>query len=284
MPEIDRRRLLGTMALGAAAAGASSCTPESHGSTSSRPTPSATTPPSSERPRGEPTPTAATPRPSGDLTGKVICVDPGHNGDNEYHPSVINKPVDIITKVSTCDTVGAETNDGYPEHAFNWDVAIRLRRLLEARGARVVFTRPNDHGVGPCINQRAAIGNRARADAAISIHADGAPADGHGFHIITPLPVAGHNSRIVPASARLGLALRDAYHQATGIPYSSYAGHNAINPRDDLGGLNFSLVPKVFIECANMRNAGDARILTDADRRQAMATGLAMGFAAFLRA
>jgi N-acetylmuramoyl-L-alanine amidase len=33
-----------------------------------------------------------------------------------------------------------------------------------------------------------------------------------------------------------------------------------------------------------MRNAGDARILTDADRRQAMATGLAMGFAAFLRA
>ena len=84
------------------------------------------------------------------------------------------------------------------------------------------------------------------------------------------------------ASTRLGLALRDAYHKTTGIPFSSYAGHQAINPRNDLGGLNFSQVPKVFIECANMRNAGDAKILTSPDHRQAMAEGLAAGFAAFL--
>ena len=48
------------------------------------------------------------------------------------------------------------------------------------------MTRSDNSGWGPCINERAAIGNRADADAAISIHADGGPADGRGFHVIYP--------------------------------------------------------------------------------------------------
>jgi N-acetylmuramoyl-L-alanine amidase len=42
-------------------------------------------------------------------------------------------------------------------------------------------------------------------------------------------------------------------------------------------------VPKVFVECANMRNATDAKALTDSAWRQQAARGIADGLTAFLQ-
>ena len=218
----------------------------------------------------------------GPLAGKVIVLDPGHNGANWSHPAVVNSLVNVITEWKPCDTTGAETDAGYPEHAFTFDVATRLARLLRAEGATVVLTRHNDAGVGPCVTQRAAIGNRAHAAAAISIHADGGPASGTGFEVIEPGLVPGHNAAIIGPSRQLGLAIRDAYHRITREPYSDYVGVQGIDVRTDLGGLNLSTVPKVFIECANMRNAADAARLTSPAFRQRIAVALAAGFTAFL--
>jgi N-acetylmuramoyl-L-alanine amidase len=44
----------------------------------------------------------------------------------------------------------------------------------------------------------------------------------------------------------------------TGQNVSTYLGSGGIQPRNDLAGLNLPTVPKVFIECANMRNAQDS--------------------------
>jgi N-acetylmuramoyl-L-alanine amidase len=215
------------------------------------------------------------------LAGKVVVIDPGHNGGNASHPSEIAKQVYVGNGKKECDTTGTDTVSGYSEHAFTWDVSKRLAKILQAEGAKVTLTRKSDTGVGPCVNQRAAVGNEAHADAAISIHGDGAAASGHGFHIIEPLAV-GKNAKIVAPSARLGTDLRDAYHSGTGIPYSSYLGKKGIDKRSDLGGLNMSTVPKVFIECGNMRNKGDAAKMTSASGRQQMAEALAKGFETYL--
>lgn len=216
------------------------------------------------------------------LAGKVVVIDPGHNGGNWADPQAINRLVNVITESKPCDTTGTATDAGYTEHAFTFDVAVRLAHLLRAAGAKVILTRHNDSGVGPCITQRAAIGNRAHADAAISIHADGGPPSGSGFDIIEPGLVPGYTNAIVRPSARLGLDIRNAYHRITGEPYANYVGQDAIDVRTDLGGLNLSKVPKVFIECANMRNAGDAARLTSAWFRQRIAVALAAGFTKFL--
>ncbi len=111
-----------------------------------------------------------------------MTIDPGHNGGNAAHTAEINRQVDAGGgRRKACDTTGTATNDGrLSEHAFTFDVAQRLRRQLEAEGVRVVMTRATDTGVGPCIDRRAAIGNAADSDAAISIHADGGPASGRG--------------------------------------------------------------------------------------------------------
>ena len=208
------------------------------------------------------------------LLGKTIAVDPGHNGANWAHPAEINRLVDAGGFRKACDTTGASTNDGYSEATYNFDVATRLTRILRREGARVVLTRTSNEGVGPCIDERAAIGNRAHADAAISIHADGGPPGGRGFEVIYK-PQA-------PASRTLALAVRQAFAAITGEPYSTYVGRDGLDVRTDLGGLNLSVVPKVLIETANMRNATDARRLESAAYRQREAVALARGLEAFL--
>jgi len=215
------------------------------------------------------------------LRGRVILIDPGHNGANWSHPGTINKRVWVVNRYKTCDTTGTATNKGYPESAFTFDVATRLAKLLRAAGATVVLTRQNNHGVGPCITERAAIGNRAHADVAISIHGDGGPPHGYGFSIAQPASV-GPNAAIIKPSHRLALALREAYRAVTGEPVANYYGKQGIITRTDLGGLNLSKVPKVFIECGNMRNSADAARMTSPAWRQRAAQGLELALARYL--
>ena len=208
------------------------------------------------------------------LAGKTVAVDPGHNGANWSHAVEINRLVDAGGFRKACDTTGTSTNDGYSEAAYTFDVARRLVRILRHDGARVVLTRTSNGGVGPCIDERAAIGNRAHADVAISIHADGGPAGGRGFEVIYKPDAR--------SSRRLALAVRQAFALVTGEPYSSYVGRDGLDVRTDLGGLNLSTVPKVLIETANMRNETDAKRLESAAYRQREALALARGLESFL--
>ena len=217
----------------------------------------------------------------GILDGKVVLVDPGHNGGNFNAPSVINRLIWNGRETETCDTTGTETDGGYTEALFNWHVALYLTADLRAEGATVVLTRTSNTGVGPCVTERAAIGNAAHANAAVSIHADGGPPGGRGFAILEPV-ADGINNTIVGPSAVLGVDLRTAFEKGTREPVSSYDGINGIQPRDDLAGTNLSRIPKVFIECANMRNTADAALATSARWQARAARAIAAGLAAFL--
>jgi len=221
------------------------------------------------------------PTATGPLDGKVVVVDPGHNGGNFAAASVIGRLIWNGRQTETCDTVGTQTDSGYTEALFNWNVARYLTADLRAEGATVVLTRTSDTGVGPCVTQRAAIGNAARADAAISIHADGGPPGGRGFAILEPV-ADGINDAVIGSSAVLGADLRAAFAAGTGEPVSSYDGTSGIQPRDNLAGTNLSTVPKVFIECANMRNAADAVLVTSPRWQATAARAIAAGLTAFL--
>ena len=220
--------------------------------------------------------------PSRPLAGRVVVVNPGHNGRNWAAPQIVNALVPAGRgRVKACDTTGTETDAGYTEAAFNWDVSLRLRALLAAQGARVVLTRPSNDGVGPCVNVRAAIGNRARADAVISIHADGGPAGGRGFQVIYA-PDTGDTAPIYAASLRFARAIQAALLASRILPPSTYIGRNGYSVRDDLAGLNLSTRPAIFVELGNMRNATDAAIQTSAAGRQRLAAALDAGIVRFL--
>lgn len=231
-------------------------------------------------------PTASAPGGAGSLAGKVVVIDPGHNPANFEHTAEINSKVDIGTNKKECDTTGTATNSGYSEAAFTLDVAHRLRTLLERRGATVKLTQDADRPFGPCVDERARIGNSARADAVVSLHADGAAAGQRGFHVILPGAVhagAADTRAIVAPSRELGELIADDFAESTDTSPSNYVGDGTgLVTREDLGGLNLSTVPKVFIECGNMRDSKDAALLTSGAWRQKAAQGISEGIVSFL--
>jgi N-acetylmuramoyl-L-alanine amidase len=234
-------------------------------------------------PDGSPPPAAG----AGPLKGKVVVIDPGHNPGNFQHTSEIARQVDIGTNRKECDTTGTSTNSGYTEARFTLDVAHRLRTLLQEQGVTVKLT--HDDGSpswGPCVDRRARIGNEAGADAAISLHADGSAAGNRGFHVILPGPVhegAADTRPIVASSKELGERVAGDFLRVTGEPPSNYVGaRTGLVTRQDLGGLNLSTVPKVFIECGNMRDSKDAALLTSGAWRQKAAQGISEGIVSFL--
>lgn len=217
------------------------------------------------------------PHGEGPLTGKVIVVDPGHNG--AYRAAINTRQVPAGSgRTKPCNSPGTAAESGYSEHRFNWDVARLLIGELRSRGAKVVLTRPDDKGTGPCVDERAAIGNRAAADLVVSIHADGnVSRSARGFHLILSTRMLG-GAGAEAASKRFALILRETIQSGTGMPRSTYTGRGtALSPRTDIAGLNLSKVPAVMLEAGNMHHPRDAALLSSAEFRARLARALADG-------
>src|SRR5262249_54899968 len=165
--------------------------------------------------------------------GIVVVLDPGHNGGNEAHPEIIDQLVPAgFGQYKPCNTTGTASLDGYPEHAYNWDLALRTRAILAARGITVLLTRSSDDGVGPGVNQRAQFRNHHHATLVVAIHADGHDG-GHGFHVIeASRPPAG--AAVAAASHRLAVAVHDRFAAGSGFTPSTYAGSGGYDRRADL--------------------------------------------------
>lgn len=184
------------------------------------------------------------------IAGMVVFIDPGHNGSND---GSINRQVPTGRGgTKDCQTSGTATNTGYQEHTFTWDTALRVRAELSALGVRTALSRANDNGLGPCVDERANAANALRPNAVLSIHADGGPASGRGFHVNYSAPPA------------------------------NYIGQNGLYGRSDLTGLNLAQYPSILVECGNMKNPADSALMESAEGRQKYADALVRGVAGFL--
>ncbi|WP_404425764.1 N-acetylmuramoyl-L-alanine amidase [Nibricoccus sp. IMCC34717] len=92
--------------------------------------------------------------------GRVIVIDPGHGGPDQ---GTSNPRLRINEKTMTLD------------------VSLRLKRVLESKGFRVILTRSDDRQLLPNkradLQERAAIANRAGADLFVSVHFNAVPND-----------------------------------------------------------------------------------------------------------
>jgi N-acetylmuramoyl-L-alanine amidase len=219
------------------------------------------------------------PRASAGVAGASVFLDAGHNAVND---ASINQPVPNGRGGSKpCQTSGAATNDGYPEHAFNWAVVGLINDALRQMGVNTALSRDNDNSVGPCIDQRAAQANVMHPDAIVSIHADGGPPSGSGFHVNYSNPPL--NAVQAGPAVQLAHAMRDALVQA-GFHPSTYVGSDGLYGRDDLAGLNLAQYPAVLVELGNMKNAAEAAQMESADGQAKYAAAVTQGIVAFLNA
>lgn len=221
----------------------------------------------------------AAPRAAAGVAGSAVFLDPGHNAVND---ASINQQVpNGRGGTKACQTSGAATNDGYPEHAFTWAVVALINQSLDQQGVRTQLSRGDDGSVGPCVDARAAAANAMRPDAIVSVHADGGPPAGRGFHVNYSSPPL-NDAQAGPA-VQLATTMRDALAQA-GFQPANYIGSNGLYGRDDLAGLNLAQYPAILVELGNMKNAEDAARMESPDGRVRYANAVTQGIVAFLNA
>ena len=207
----------------------------------------------------------------------IVFLDPGHNGANDA--SITRQVPNGRGGTKDCQTSGTNTDDGYPEHSFTWEVTLRIRSMLNQLGVRTAMSRGDDNALGPCVDERAAMANALRPNAIVSIHADGGPTSGRGFHVNYSAPPL--NAAQAGPSMQFARIMRDQL-QASGIPPSNYIGSDGLYGRADLAGLNLAQYPAVLVELGNMKNPADAALITSADGRQKYAAAVVNGIAGFL--
>ena len=213
------------------------------------------------------------------IAGMIVFLDPGHNGSNDG--SISRQVPTGRGGTKECQTSGTTTDDGYPEHTFNWDTTLRIRQALTALGVRTAMSRGDDTGLGPCVDERAALANSVQPNAVVSIHADGGPANGRGFHVLYSSPPL--NQAQAGPAVQFARTMRDAL-AGSGIPPATYIGSSGLNPRSDIAGLNLAQYPSILVELGNMKNPADSALMKTPDGRQKYAEAVVRGIVAFLAA
>lgn len=211
------------------------------------------------------------------LAGMIVFLDPGHNGANDA--SISRQVPNGRGGTKDCQATGTSTDSGYPEHTFTWDTTLRIRAALNALGVRTAMSRGNDDALGPCVDERAAMANALHPNAIVSIHADGGPPNGRGFHVNYSAPPL--NPAQAGPAVQLAHIMRDQL-AGSGIPPANYIGQNGLYGRSDLAGLNLAQYPAVLVELGNMKNPADSALMETPTGRQKYADAVTKGVAAFL--
>jgi N-acetylmuramoyl-L-alanine amidase len=218
-------------------------------------------------------PAAAAPA---NIAGKIVFLDPGHqasmDGLSRQVPTGRGGTKD-------CQASGTSTADGYAEHTFAWDTTLRIRQALTALGVRTAMSRGDDAGPGPCVDERAALANAVTPNAVVSIHADGGPPTGRGFHVLYSSPPL--NAAQAGPSVQFAKVMRDQL-AGSGIPPATYIGSSGLNPRADIAGLNLAQYPSILVELGNMKSPVDSALMKTPEGRQKYADAVVRGIVAFL--
>jgi N-acetylmuramoyl-L-alanine amidase len=214
-----------------------------------------------------------------DIAGKAVFLDPGHGGAGGA--ALSRQVTNGRNGTKDCGTTGTSTSDGFPEHAFTWDVVALVNANLQARGVRTELSRNDDSGSAPCVDERARMANAMHPDAIVSIHADGGPAGGRGFHVNYSSPPLNDAQR--GPAMQLASVMRNALVAGQFQP-STYIGTDGMYGRADLAGLNLADYPAILVELGNMKNSGEGAQMESADGRARYAAAVTQGIVDYLSA
>ena len=184
------------------------------------------------------------------MSKHTVCLDPGHGPGN----------------------VNGSPDGTYKEWEFTWDMAQRVKPLLEAQGVGVVLTKTADNY--PSLTERANISNKAKPDCFVSIHTNAAGEGGwssaSGLEVYTSAgPMTAQRnvlaSKLVNAFHVAGVALR-----SEPIKHEMYT----VLAKTD--------APACLIEYGFHTNKMDTEYLKDSKYRDKLAEATAKGICEFL--
>lgn len=184
------------------------------------------------------------------MSKHTVCLDPGHGPGN----------------------VNGSPDGTYKEWEFTWDMAQRIKPLLEAQGVGVVLTKTADNY--PSLTERANISNKATPDCFVSIHTnaygEGGWSSASGLEIYTS---AG------PMTAQRNVLASDlvnAFHAAGVSLRSEPIKHKMYTV------LAKTDAPACLIEYGFHTNKADVEYLKDTKYRDKLAGATAKGICTYL--
>lgn len=206
--------------------------------------------------------------------GFVVCIDPGHQAHSNSTPEPIGPGAKTTKPSVSGGATGVST--GIPEYEIALQIAMNLKKRLEAQGVKVVMTRTvND--VDIVNSERAAIANKAKADLFIRIHADGSP-DSSAVGISTLYPASNKWTRAFADESKVAAV----YVQKAMIQSTGAVDRGAIK-RSDLSGFNWATVPSVLVEAGFMSNRVEDKLLSSPHYQDKLAEGITAGAMKYLK-
>jgi N-acetylmuramoyl-L-alanine amidase/uncharacterized protein YgiM (DUF1202 family) len=181
----------------------------------------------------------------GELEGKKVVLDPGHG---------------YMSSTGYLD-VGAVGPSGTKESSVNLSIALKVKALLEADGARVVMTRSDDTSTdNPDLTRRVQIANSSGADLFLSIHqnaTDGGPSIG-GTEVYYWFDRSKVFAALVQKHLVSALGRTDRGTQKTSLYLLSH----------------IDTMPAALVECAFISNSEEERLLREDSFQQKVAKGI----------
>jgi N-acetylmuramoyl-L-alanine amidase len=213
--------------------------------------------------------------PAFDRAGTMICVDPGH--PNSFNPAT--------------DTVNGTT-----ENRINWQVGVRLQRVLKERGYEVVMTRNAELNYVEN-KDRARLCNIGSA-LVVHLHCESTPGTGfalyypdrQGVHDYKDDPengFRGPEQAVITASKPLAEVLAAAMEKglAGDLRRQGVYGDSRTAVGSRQGALTYSIfsrIPTVTIEMAVLTNKKDAAFIKSEAGQEKMAGSIAEGISRYL--
>jgi len=181
----------------------------------------------------------------GKIEGKKVVLDPGHG----YMPSTGYFDVGAVGPSST------------KESSVNLSIALKVKALLEADGARVVMTRSDDTSIdNPDLTRRAQIANSSGADLFLAIHqnaTDAGPSIG-GTEIYYWSDGSKVFAALVQKHLVSALGRTDRGTQKTSLYLVSH----------------IDTMPAALVECAFISNGEEERLLREDSFQQKVSIGI----------
>ena len=188
---------------------------------------------------------------NGDVSGKVIMIDPGHGG---------------------LSMTGTSVNDNsVSEEEVTLAISLYLRSLLEEMGAKVIMTRESD--IPLTLEDRAEMLSAANPDIFVSIHCDGTDSgEDSGTHSFYFRPYS------MPLADQVNKALAAVYKTHIYTPEDE--NYNRVDKK--IKFYPFYVIrrnhcPAILIETGFMTNETEGRLLTMSSTQYMLAQGIADG-------
>ena len=189
------------------------------------------------------------------LRDRVIFIDPGHGGSDPGAPghSRLIWEADVVL-----------------------DISLRLAKILEEQGARVVLSRTINATVD--LHHRAVLANRANADIFVSVHADAnlnSAIGGTTTYFFAPSTQPHLHEQLADRQRLTRSIQTELVHELRLEDKGSRQANFAV--------LRGTSMPSVLVETAFMSNPREEQLLADPNFRQQAAEGIARGISAYFQ-